>query len=313
MLEDFRLKVFMTVAETGSFTRAARILGITQPAVSQNIIALEKETGSTLFLRKKGEAILTDEGLTFKEYASQILYWYSATDEIFGKDGQKLSGHKIRIDADPVIADYLLSDVISAISSIHPENIFNVTSRKHEHFSKSGDVPGSYFGEPEDAELEISASPSPKTMDFAGESKLLGVMDAIVIASPQNNSLARAAVQEQDSNLSIKPFSTIAGIPVSNRFAVWNEYGRFFTPDLKARTVFTSDSIESVKSLVANSVSVAGIVPAISVRKEITSGTLLQMPVLLPDYSFDIHFNPLPEFAGKTICRLIRETLKNHI
>ena len=42
MLEDFRLKVFLTVESEGSFTKAARNLGISQPAVSQNIAELER-------------------------------------------------------------------------------------------------------------------------------------------------------------------------------------------------------------------------------------------------------------------------------
>lgn len=57
MLEDFRLKVFMAVAETGSFTKASRKLGVSQPAVSQNISSLEKETGAILFQRARGEEI----------------------------------------------------------------------------------------------------------------------------------------------------------------------------------------------------------------------------------------------------------------
>lgn len=44
MFEDFRLKVFMAVAETGSFTKAAKSIGISQPAVSQNINALERKS-----------------------------------------------------------------------------------------------------------------------------------------------------------------------------------------------------------------------------------------------------------------------------
>ena len=53
MFEDFRLKVFMAVAETGSFTKAAKSIGISQPAVSQNINALEKEIGTPLILDRK--------------------------------------------------------------------------------------------------------------------------------------------------------------------------------------------------------------------------------------------------------------------
>ena len=82
MLEDFRLKVFMAVAETGSFTKASRKLGVSQPAVSQNISSLEKETGAILFQRARGEVSLTSEGLVFKEYASRIQYWYSATGSL---------------------------------------------------------------------------------------------------------------------------------------------------------------------------------------------------------------------------------------
>ena len=43
-MEDFRLKVFKAVVQEGSFTKAAKALGITQPAVSQNIAELEKVT-----------------------------------------------------------------------------------------------------------------------------------------------------------------------------------------------------------------------------------------------------------------------------
>lgn len=138
-------------------------------------------------------------------------------------------------------------------------------------------------------------------------------MDAIVVASKENRSVMKAAVSDDDSELTSKPFSTIAGIPVTNRFAVWDGYSQFFTPDLIARTSLISCSIEAIKSMVKNSVSLVGIVPAISVRREIASGELLQMPVMLPDFTFDIHFNPLPEFSGKGICKLLRKTLRDSL
>ena len=87
MLEDFRLKVFMAIAETGSFTKAAKILGVSQPAVSQNISALEKELGVNLVCRSRGEASLSEEGIAFKDYVSKILYWYSAARDMFGEAG----------------------------------------------------------------------------------------------------------------------------------------------------------------------------------------------------------------------------------
>ena len=54
MLEDFRLKVFMAARSEHSFTKAARSLGISQPAVSQNIAELEKELGVTVTMASNG-------------------------------------------------------------------------------------------------------------------------------------------------------------------------------------------------------------------------------------------------------------------
>ena len=71
MLEDFRLRVFLTVAQEGSFTLASKKLHVSQPAVSQNIAELEKTLGAVLFERLRGEVRLTDKGKLFKGYAEQ--------------------------------------------------------------------------------------------------------------------------------------------------------------------------------------------------------------------------------------------------
>lgn len=83
MLTDFRLEVFAAVAEEGSFTKASLRLGISQPAVSQNIAELEKTLGVQLFERARGSVRLTSDGRRFNEYAVQIMYWYKAAREAF--------------------------------------------------------------------------------------------------------------------------------------------------------------------------------------------------------------------------------------
>ena len=84
MLEDKRLKVFAAVVETGSFTAAASSLGLTQPAVSQNVSELEKDLGVRLFDRStRGEVSLTGDGRRFEGYARQIMHWYKAAREAF--------------------------------------------------------------------------------------------------------------------------------------------------------------------------------------------------------------------------------------
>jgi DNA-binding transcriptional LysR family regulator len=64
-----RLEVFLAVVDDGSFTGAADELGISQPAVSQSIRALEDELGAPLFHRLGREVRLTDAGTALCEPA----------------------------------------------------------------------------------------------------------------------------------------------------------------------------------------------------------------------------------------------------
>lgn len=86
MLEDNRIKVFLTVLECGNFTAAAYKLGISQPAVSQNIAELERLLGVQLMERARGEISLTENGRVFEGYARQIAHWYAVADRAFHPD-----------------------------------------------------------------------------------------------------------------------------------------------------------------------------------------------------------------------------------
>lgn len=89
MIEDFRLRVFITAAGTGSLTEAARILGITQPAVSRIISELESEYGCKLFTRHKAGVQLTGEGVLLKGCSEQIMHWYGVAKDLLSGAGQE--------------------------------------------------------------------------------------------------------------------------------------------------------------------------------------------------------------------------------
>lgn len=67
------LRTFQTVAATGSVSAAAGILRVSQPALSRQIQALERELGLALFLRRKRRLELTAAGRTFLEAAAGVL------------------------------------------------------------------------------------------------------------------------------------------------------------------------------------------------------------------------------------------------
>ena len=86
MLDDFRLRVFETLCSTLSFTQTAKLLGVSQPAISQNISELERDLGVSLFDRIGGKVALNENGEKFRGYSHQILHWYRAASAAFSTD-----------------------------------------------------------------------------------------------------------------------------------------------------------------------------------------------------------------------------------
>ena len=72
-LEPERLRAFVVVAETRSFTKAARRLHLTQPAVSIQVRRLEESVGRRLLERRGQVASLTKEGEAMLGYAHELL------------------------------------------------------------------------------------------------------------------------------------------------------------------------------------------------------------------------------------------------
>jgi len=72
-----QLECFISLAETLNFTKASRLMYITQPLFSRQISSLEEELEVTLFYRNKRSVILTDSGKVFLEEAKEIIHHYN--------------------------------------------------------------------------------------------------------------------------------------------------------------------------------------------------------------------------------------------
>ncbi|HEY6036456.1 MAG TPA: LysR family transcriptional regulator [Kofleriaceae bacterium] len=72
-LELRHLRVFMAVSETGSHTRAARVLGLSQSTVSETLAALDRALGTPAFHKHRKGQVLTATGEALMRYASKIL------------------------------------------------------------------------------------------------------------------------------------------------------------------------------------------------------------------------------------------------
>lgn len=114
-----QLAYFVAVAEARHFTRAAEAVHVSQPSLSQQIRALEKELGAELFSRARGNITLTDAGETLLPPARRILAdAESARREV--QELVQLRRGRIRLGATPSICTGLLPDVLRAYHDRHP-------------------------------------------------------------------------------------------------------------------------------------------------------------------------------------------------
>lgn len=120
MLQDARLKIFLSLAQEGNFTKVASKLGMTQPSVSHNIAELEKHLNTKLFDRNKGEVVLTPAGRIFKDYAENILQSYSEATQLLSRFPET----RVRISASEEVYDYLLNILLCDFLQAHPEVTF---------------------------------------------------------------------------------------------------------------------------------------------------------------------------------------------
>lgn len=84
-MNTVQLECFVTVAEHLNFSKASRVLKITQPAVSHQIQALEEELGVKLFIRTSKSVTLTQEGILFVPDAQLILKTALSARERLGR------------------------------------------------------------------------------------------------------------------------------------------------------------------------------------------------------------------------------------
>jgi len=101
------LKVFLAVAEQGSFNKAAETLLLSQPAVSQKIRQLEASLGARLFERTPHGARLTPEGELLQRYAHAVR-WLLLAAEANVANPQKALKRRLELGGTPTLATYCL-------------------------------------------------------------------------------------------------------------------------------------------------------------------------------------------------------------
>lgn len=138
------LKVFITVADTKNFSKAAKVLNLTQPAISFQIQTLEQYYQTMLFDRVNRHVKLTESGELLLEYALSMNDLQAELE----RKMQQLTGQvkgDLTIGASRTIGEYIMPHIVSAFKKEYPDvevalEIYNTKQVEKNLMSKSIDL-----------------------------------------------------------------------------------------------------------------------------------------------------------------------------
>ncbi|MCP9961858.1 LysR family transcriptional regulator [Streptomyces somaliensis] len=256
MIEARHLRVLRAVAATGSFSAAARELGCTQPAVSQQMKALEASAGTPLLVRTGRETRLTQAGEALVRHAAGILAGLTAAEEEVAAIAGLRAG-RVRLVSFPSGSPTLVPTALAALRADHPGvrvSLVEAEPPRSVEMLREGDC---------DIALAFRYAGGTAEWDDLVVRPLLA--DRLVGLVPEGHRLAGADAVTI-GELAEEPW--IAGCPRCRRQLVEVCEGAGFTP----RIDFATDDYPAVVGLVGAGLGVA-VLPELAVESVRPRGT----------------------------------------
>lgn len=121
------LKYFLIVAREENITRSAEILNVSQPALSRQLMQLEEELNTKLFIRGKRHLTLTDAGLLLRRRAQEIIDLTLKTEQEIQKENDNLEG-TISIGSGEAQSMKMIAQWIQQFHELYPNVKFEIHS-----------------------------------------------------------------------------------------------------------------------------------------------------------------------------------------
>ncbi len=123
--EVLDLKAFLTILDMGSFSRAAKALNMSQPALSRRLRSLESTLGTALLERTTRHVEVSSVGRTLEPFVRRMVDEFETTLSAIAEFGSQ-SGGTVTIACVPTAAFYFLPRVISAFHVLYPDIRFRI-------------------------------------------------------------------------------------------------------------------------------------------------------------------------------------------
>lgn len=257
---------FSVVAKSGSISKAAKELYISQPAVSKAIKKLESMLGVTLFIRTSRGIRLTNKGQTLYEYIQSAFETITAGEDSIKRMNELGIGH-IKIGVSSTLCKHILLPLLKSFLNLHPHTQITISCQStadtiHSLSNKEIDI--GLIAEPENTR-NLTCIPS-------------GHITDIFAASPQyiKNLMERENISESQilrhSSLILLDKKNITRHYIDSYLNKWN---------IETEKAMEVDSMELLIDFVKTGIG-AGCVIEEFVAGELKKGQLIKLPVFSP-------------------------------
>lgn len=298
-----KLKTLLAVTELQNFTKAAKQLSLTQPAVSHHISQLEEELGVTLFIRAKGGLKLTSEGEIVVQYARRMEALYDKLKVDLVNAEKQIT--RLKIGITHTAESNLTTEVLAKCSkeSCDEPNGFNITiitDSINNLYTKLGNY-----------EIDLAiVEGTPTNSDF--NSQVLDT-DYLVCVMSNTNPLSRNSIVTLRQ---LKKERLILRLPTSATRMLFESTLHSVNEFLDSYNVAIEvDNIATIKDLVRKNLGVS-ILPKSACMKELRKNKMTALPIknlnMIRETRIVYNKDFAHEYILQKITRVYQETAKKY-
>jgi len=259
-MELRQLEHFLAVVEERSFTRAAERVSLTQPAVSLSIKRLEEEVGGPLFARDAHDLSLTEAGRVLATHARRMIQIRDDATREMAHLGSMAAG-SLTIAAHEAAAVYLLPAALRSYVRKFPEIKVGI------YRSRLEEIPRQVM----DRQIDVGFVKDKPTFHEL-QSVDVHSDEMVCIASPKHPMASRSKVTLSDVSREQFVLHHLCTATADRILRLFEQHST------RCRVVAELWSFENIKEFVRQEVGLA-IVPGVTVREELRSGTLVRLPL----------------------------------
>ena len=270
-----QLEAFVQIADSGSFSKAAKELYLTQPTISAHISALEKELNTRLFVRNTKEVRLSDGGKILYDYAKQMVALQKKIESKFVVNEENTQ-QCITIAASTIPAQYLLPEILANFNEKYPNQQFKILesdSAKVVEQVVNHSVDIGFTGTVIDKRLC-------KHIPF--------YQDELVIITPNTDKYRKIREEHTDASWITQEALIMREAGSGTRKEAEKQLRKVGVNPNRLNVIASMENPEAIKRAVSNGMGIS-VISRLAAEVEIEKGTLLALPISAEDLRRDIN------------------------